>query len=261
MPDMRRTRSQPNAHESRTAYGALPREVARQVEGWVRGRRFGAGSKLPGERELAIRLGTSRNVLREALKILETRGVVEVRHGVGTFVAEMALQGYLTIPVQLRVEASELSVEEILVARRAIECAVVEVGARTRDEFDLEEMRHLLRIAAKAEEAHDRPGFVQADLGFHEALGKCTHNPILLEVQTGITRSTAAVRGIATETQDAMRAALRFHGEILDAFARADGEAARAVMLLHLIDAGERALSALLDEVHPEREAPVAEGL
>ena len=78
-----------------------PREVARQVEGWILGRRFGAGSKLPGERELAIRLETSRNVPREALKILETRSVVKVCRGVGTFVADMALQGYLTIPVQL----------------------------------------------------------------------------------------------------------------------------------------------------------------
>lgn len=91
-----------------------------------------AGSKLPAERELASRLGASRNVLREALRILETRGVVEVRHGVGTFLAQQTAEGRVTIPVQLQLEASQLSVDEILVARRAIECAVVEVGAEQR---------------------------------------------------------------------------------------------------------------------------------
>jgi GntR family transcriptional regulator, transcriptional repressor for pyruvate dehydrogenase complex len=256
VPGASRTREGRGTDEPAVGRKVLPREVARQVEGWVRARRFGAGSKLPPERELAMRLGTSRNVLREALKILETRGAIEVRHGVGTFISDKASPGRMTIPVQLRLEASQLSLEEVLVARRTIECAVVEVGARNRDEMDLAELRASLETAAKAEELHDRATFVKADLGFHELLGQCTHNPLLGDVQTEITRSTAAVRGIASETHDAMRAALRFHGEIVDAFARGDSEAARAVMLLHLIDAGERALGALLDDVQAEASGP-----
>lgn len=233
--------------------GALPQDVARRIEGWVRSGRFAAGSRLPPERELAIRIGTSRNVLREALRILETRDVVSVRHGIGTFVTEGALAGqHLTLPVQLRLEASSLPVEEVLVARRAIECAVVEVAARARDELDLEELRALLETTAAAEQARELERFVEADLGFHELLGACTHNPLLRDVQRELTRATAAVRGVATESHDAMRAAVRFHGEILDAIARADAEAARAVMVLHLVDAGERVLGALGDEVRAE---------
>ena len=90
--------------------------------------------------------------------------------------------------MQLQLEASQLSVDEILVARRAIECAVVEVGARNRDEFDLDEMQALLKVAAKAEASNDVDSFVKADLGFHELLGQCTHNQLLQEVQTQITR-------------------------------------------------------------------------
>jgi DNA-binding FadR family transcriptional regulator len=232
---------------ARASRRVLPLEVARQVEGWIRSRRFAVGSRLPGERELSIRLGTSRGVLREALRILETRGAIEVRQGVGTFVAETPSSRNLTIPVQLRLEASQLPVEEILVARRAIECAIVEVAARTRDDFDLEDLRGLLADSAIAEELHDTAAFVSADVRFHELLGQCTHNPLLREIQTEISRATAAERTIASATHDAKRAALRFHGEIVDAVARGDGEAARAVMLLHLIDVGERALGALLD--------------
>jgi GntR family transcriptional repressor for pyruvate dehydrogenase complex len=219
--------------------------MARRVEGWVRAKRFAPGSRLPPERELAIRLGASRNVVREAFRILETRGVVEVRQGVGTFVAEGAPDGPVTIPVQLRLEASRLPAEEILAARRAVECAVVEVAARARDEFDLDEMREALHSTAAAYDADDRDRFVQVDLAFHELLGQATHNSLLRDVQAELTRATAAIRGIASESRDAMRAALRFHSELLDALERRDAEAARAVMLLHVLDAGERVLGAL----------------
>lgn len=224
---------------------ALSQDVAREIEGLVRSGRFPAGSQLPSERELAVRLGTSRNVLREAIRIIETRGLVTVRHGIGTFATDQAAPERLTIPVQMRVEASRLPVEEIVLARRTIECAITEVAAQERDEFDLHDLRLLLEATAKAEAARSGRRFIEADLAFHELLGRCTHNVLLQEIQGEVTRATAAVRGIASTTRDAMRSALRFHGEIVDAIARKDGPVARAVMLVHIIDAGERALGAL----------------
>jgi GntR family transcriptional regulator, transcriptional repressor for pyruvate dehydrogenase complex len=224
---------------------ALPQEVAREIEGLVKSKRFPSGSQLPSERELAIRLGTSRNVLREALRIIETRGLVVVRHGIGTFVTDQADPERLTIPVQMRLEASRMPVEEIFLARRTIECAISEVAAQERDEFDLRDLRSLLEATAKAEAARRGPAFIEADLEFHDLIGRCTHNPLLQDIQSEVTRATAAVRGIASTTRDSMRSALRFHGEIVDAIARKDGPVARAVMLIHLIDAGERVLGAL----------------
>lgn len=248
MPDRARPRAHHGGDSPGSGHGALPREVAREVERWARTRRLGPGSRLPAERDLAGRLGASRSVLREAIKILETRGLVEVRHGVGTFLVAPGNRGQLTIPVQVRLEASRLPVEEIFLARRTIECAVTEVGARLRDELDLAEMQSLLDEAARAAAVQDQPAYIEADLRFHEVLGQCTHNPLLQEVQREITRSTAAVRGVASATQDAMQAAVGFHGGILEAFRRGDADEARAVMLLHLVDAGERAMAALLDE-------------
>lgn len=242
-----------------TGSGALPREVAREVERWAAARRLGSGARLPAERDLAGRLGTSRSVLREAIKILETRGFLEVRHGVGTFVAG-AGRDRLTIPVQVRLEAAHLPVEEIFVARRTIECAVAEEGARHRDELDLVEMQALLEQAAAAAAAGDGGAYIEADLRFHEVLGQCTHNSILQDVQSEITRSTAAVRGVASSTPDAMDAAIGFHGAILAAFRNGDGEEARAVMLLHLADARERAVAALLDDSGPASGRPGGTG-
>jgi DNA-binding FadR family transcriptional regulator len=110
-------------------------------------------------------------------------------------------------------------------------------------------------VAAQAAETEDRVRFVEADLGFHEALGHCTHNSLLRQVQIEITRATGAVRGIASATHDAMRAAVRFHREIAEACAKKDEEAARAVMLLHLIDAAERALGGAVSGVQEDQGA------
>lgn len=234
--------------------GSRPQAIAQLIEGRVRTRRFAPGSQLPPERELAIQLGTSRTVLREALRILETRGLVEVRYGVGTFVTENATSSNLTIPVELRFEASQLAVADIMTARRVIECAVVDLASRARDELDLQQMRSLLDATAIAQETHDSNRFIQLDLAFHELLGFCTHNVLLQQVQSELTRATAVVRGFASETHNAMKAAVRFHGEILDALVQGDSETARAVMLLHLLDAGERFSGALGDAARMDGE-------
>jgi GntR family transcriptional regulator, transcriptional repressor for pyruvate dehydrogenase complex len=219
---------------------ALPDGVARQIESWVHGERFGPGSRLPSERELAVRIGASRNVVREALRILETRGVVEVRHGIGTFAADNPAATQSRFPVKFDLRAERLPASEILVARRAIECAVVAVAAQACDTFDLEELHRLVDVAARAAEAGDRARFMEADLGFHEALGTCTHNPMLRQVQLEIIRVTRAVQENASETRAAMQTVVRFHREMAEAFAMGDEEAARAIMLLHLIDPAER---------------------
>ncbi len=231
----------------------LPIEVARKVEGWVRSGRLKGGTKLPPERELATQLGTSRNVLREGLRVLETRGVIEIRHGVGSFVAELAQSGADTIPVQLDLEVAWLPVAEILTARRAIECAVVKVAARAHDSLDLEELRDVLKETSIAVKSQDTSRFIELDLRFHEALGRCTHNSVLEAIQAEITRATAAVRVVATVTHAAMRSALQFHEEIAGALANGDGEAAAAGMVMHLIDASERAASGL---AHQEDAGP-----
>jgi GntR family transcriptional regulator, transcriptional repressor for pyruvate dehydrogenase complex len=231
---------------------ALPAGAARQIEGWVRSERFGPGGRLPSERELAVRVGTSRNVVREALRILETRGVVEVGHGIGTFAGNNLADTEPRIPVKFDVRAQELPVSEILVARRAVECAVVTVAARACDTFDLGELHRLVDVAVRAIKAGDSAGFMEADLEFHEALGICTHNSILRQVQQEITRATRAFRGIMFANHDAMQAAIRFHREIVEACAKGDEEAARAIMLLHLIDGAERTLGGTGDGVPDE---------
>ncbi|MDA8292034.1 MAG: FadR/GntR family transcriptional regulator [Actinomycetota bacterium] len=224
----------------------LPQDIASQVETSIQVGRYVVGMRLPPERELCVRMGASRNVLREALRILETRGVVEIRHGVGTFIAQNPASERAQIPIEVRLRRATFPVDEVMVVRRAIECAVVEVAARARDETDLEALRELLDHATRCMVEGDVETYIDLDIKFHEFLGTCTHNRLLEDIQGELTKATLSVRSIASETSDAMRAAIDFHGEILDALTRGDGEAARAAMVMHLLDARARLVAALV---------------
>ncbi|HXW82677.1 MAG TPA: FadR/GntR family transcriptional regulator [Acidimicrobiales bacterium] len=244
------TRARATPVEDRAARRALPASVAEQVEEWILTERFNSGGRLPPERQLAATLGTSRNVLREALRILETRGTVEVRHGVGAFVAD-TVGTSVVLPLQMRLESVQLPVEEVSVARQTIECAVVGFAARARDELDLQELRSLLDRSVRAAEAQDREQFGEAALSFHEALGACTHNRLLRDIQTGLTRTTANVRGLVSDPE-AMQASLRFHTKLFEAVVARDAGLASAVMLMHLLDDGERVMATLHNEAVAE---------
>lgn len=225
---------------------SLPQDVASRVEASVQVGRYKVGSRLPPERELSLRMGVSRNILREALRILEARGVIEIRHGVGAFVVAYPADEAAQVPVEVRLQRATFPVDEVMVSRRAVECAVVEVAARARDETDLGRLRELLDGAASCTAAGGTKTYVDRDVKFHEYLGTCTHNRLLADIQKELTKATLSVRDIATETLDAMEAAVGFHGDILDALACGDGEAARDAMAMHLLDARERVVAALL---------------
>ena len=231
----------------------LPQDIASRIEASVQVGRYEVGSRLPPERELCIRMRVSRNILREALRVLETRGIVEIRHGVGAFVVGYPTADRVQVPIEVRLERATFPVNEVMVGRRAIECAVVEVAARARDDTDLARLRELLDGAARCVTEGDSTTYVDLDVKFHEYLGTCTHNRLLEDIQVELTKATSSVRSIATETFDAMRAAVGFHGEILDALARGDGEAARAAMVMHLLDARERLVAALISAEGSDR--------
>ena len=232
----------------------LPQDISSRIEASIQVGRYAIGMRLPPERALATRMGTSRNVLREALRILETRGVVEIRHGIGAFIVANPSSGPSQIPIEIRLQRATLPVDEVMVVRRAIECAVVEVAARARDEADLEQLRELLDQASHCVEERDADRNIELDIRFHEFLGVCTHNRLLADIQAELTRATSSVRSIASDTYDAVRAAIVFHGEIIDALTRRDAEAARAAMVMHLLDARERLVAALIGG--EERDGP-----
>jgi GntR family transcriptional repressor for pyruvate dehydrogenase complex len=164
---------------SRIEHSRTADEVVQQIESLILEGVLRVADRLPGERELARQFEVSRPILREALKALEMRGLLVTRHGGGTQVADVIGQVF-SKPVVDLIGAHRKANADYLEYRREIEGVAAEYAARraTADDLAL-----LQRIMARMETAHERADFEEegeTDVEFHQAIGECAHNIILL---------------------------------------------------------------------------------
>lgn len=108
----------------------LPYDMAQRIESWIRVGRYTPGSQLPPSVGWRSGWVPPATCCARALRILETRGSVQFHHGIGTFVSKHFPDGASEIPVNLTLPDGALPNDQVMVARRSVECAVVEVAAR-----------------------------------------------------------------------------------------------------------------------------------
>jgi GntR family transcriptional repressor for pyruvate dehydrogenase complex len=137
------------------------------------------GYCMPPQRELAQMFGVGMSTIREALKILNVMGYVNAIHGKGTFVVypPEVRDEFLDINQALEL----ISFSDVMVGRRAIECAIVELAAQNAKLDNLEEIRHFIdEMEANADNAE---AWYDAELmGFHLALARASQNQTLMEI-------------------------------------------------------------------------------
>ena len=140
----------------------------------IRAGEWQLGHRLPGETTLAAQLGVGRSTLREAIRELAGRGVLESRQGAGVFVTALdAAEDWDTV---LR----RSDIVTVIEARIAIEAEGAALAARRRTPADLRAM--LRALAARAESGDSVEGLVDADTAFHRTVVAAAHNDILLEL-------------------------------------------------------------------------------
>jgi DNA-binding FadR family transcriptional regulator len=145
-------------------------DVAQQLRQLIHSGELGPGDKLPSERELADRLGVARVSLREAIKLLQGTGYVEIKRGArgGTFITGLEA-AYRRWVGRLREEASEL--DDIIDYRIAIESRAAALAAVRRVESDLAEQRTAIE---RLDDAQERSAFRLADSQFHGAVARAS---------------------------------------------------------------------------------------
>lgn len=197
------------------------------------------GQKLPPENTIVAQHGVSRTVVREALSRLQASGLVETRHGVGTFVIEREAQGGLRLNVD-----TALSVRGILELRLGLETQAAALAARRRSDEQLRRMRQVLDDYQAALANDD--SCVEADTSFHLLIAEATGNTFFTEIMQHLgnamiprTRVNAAERGDADLGRLGQLASLE-HEAILQAIRKQDADAARAAMWLHLSNSRDR---------------------
>lgn len=191
------------------------------------------GDRLPSERDLAEQLGTSRASVKQALVVLEVQGLVETRHGGGTFL--------------LRDELSAASVEELLArrsrlphvmeARAALECQLAELAALRRTEADLIEMDKALHLmAADPLEPDDA---ARGDRLFHAAVARAARNPLLSRFLNEIDAEIHESRLESLRQPGRPAQSLKQHRAVVAAIRKQEPSTARLAMRRHLVSVGK----------------------
>ncbi len=208
----------------------------------IRDGRLLAGSKLPREADLMVEFGVSRTVVREAMSKLQAAGMVETRHGVGTFVVGPGDASSFRIAPDQVVTLQE--VIGVLELRIAVETEAAGLAASRRDAANLQAMRSALDTFVLAvEEGRDAVG---SDFQFHLEVARASHNhhfADLLAALGGMMIPRARLEPAVPLTPERREYLQRVHAEhesLYEAIARQDADAARAAMRTHLSNSRER---------------------
>ncbi|MDE1179030.1 FadR/GntR family transcriptional regulator [Paraburkholderia sp.] len=200
------------------------------------------GSRLSTEAEMVQRFGVSRTVVREALSRLQAAGLVETRHGIGTFVCEAPANSLLQLdPADVAGSIDALAVLEL---RISLETESAGLAATRCDAARLASMRRALNDFASHMTAP--AGTVSPDFRFHLEIAHATGNRYFVEIMEHLglrmiprTRLTATPIAV-DDYADYLTRVNREHEQIADAIERGDADSARTAMRLHLINSRER---------------------
>lgn len=227
-------------------FEALKREkplsdrVAEQIEALIVTSYLKPGDMLPPQRGLAEQLGVSRTVVREAIKALQARGLVEVRPGNGVRITAMKPEQVSeSISLFLQFESNKVVYRHVAELRNMLEIHIAGIAAQRADAEDLERMEAAIhRMEALKEDIgereENREEFARADVDFHLALATATGNPLLPVLFGPLIDVFLKQRLESIDRPGALEQGITYHRHIFEAIKRGDVEGAREVMRQHL---------------------------
>jgi GntR family transcriptional repressor for pyruvate dehydrogenase complex len=208
-----------------------------QLQALILSRVFQPGDRLPSERELGSRLKVSRTVVREALRALATKGLVEVRDGAGAYVRTPStdlVTELLGICVS-HMETGDVTSGHILEMRRILEIEMSGLAAERRGAKDLAELKRLLGLMARPRST--REAWAKMDYEFHDHVAIASQNPLFPIVLRSISEVLMRGRLMGVRLPDYQAKALHHHRNVYEAIRAGSAEGARAAMADHLREA------------------------
>jgi DNA-binding FadR family transcriptional regulator len=190
----------------------LTDQVIAQIRKLVADGTYRVGDRLPAEAELSEMFGVGRSTIREAMHVLSNRGLVEVRHGEGTYVTARTIRE----------------------ARLFLELALSELAAQRRDAKDIAAMRKALKQRSVAARAGDVPAYFDADFAFHLAVANAAKSRALYDVYESFVQTvrTPLIKAVTPEyirTEDDP-----LHATLCEAIAKGNAAEARRLVMSHL---------------------------
>ena len=203
----------------------------RMYEMIVEEARYAPGSKLPNENELSKALEVSRTTLREAISFLVAQGVLEIRRGKGTFVAEELPAAGMDLSSLTGLRARERA-RDLFEMRLIFEPATVALACQRAS---MEELQQIQKKAERMEQIAAAGGdWPLADQEFHWAIIRASHNEYMRRLYPIINNAVNDLMQLAQNRQRLEETAIRDNKLILEFLLRRDEEGARHAMTIHM---------------------------
>ena len=199
---------------------------------------------MPTERQLQVAFGVGRSAIREAIKVLTVLGVLEVRHGDGTYLKKTTDSGLLIDLIEWGMLLGERRVRDIIEARKEIELSIVKYAAVRRTENELEELWVILERLKNS----TLDDFVEIDIAFHLTLAEMAKNTALKGILTSLQSLLRTWIKLVMQSAGETSFSYQYHLDIYNAVAEKDPEKSVLVMEKHLDDATKRLLKVVDEE-------------
>jgi len=221
--------------------------VQESLRGYIEENKLKPGDALPPESFLAQQLGVSRNSVREAIKALESIGILETRRGIGVFVKEFSFQPLLD-NLAYGLGDTLRDVEELRELRRVLEVGLIHKTIEMIGEEDLTALREVTERMRQRAERNE--SFAEEDEQFHRLLFRCQNNRMLTGLIEIFWRAFYKASNFANLANADPLATWRDHHEIVEAIAARDVERARKRLdehyagILQVINKNRRSITA-----------------
>ncbi len=210
----------------------LYEQIVQQVEDSIMKGQLKPGDQLPPERDLAQAFGVSRTAIREAVKTLREKGLVEAYSGRGTFVTSgtsNAIRQSLDLMIRINPQEGSANLAEL---RLVLEPEIAGLAAVRIEEQLMSTMREAVAVMDRS--LQDPDAYVEADLDFHLALAEAAGNPLILSLLDSIVGLLREQRSRIFLVNGGPERGQFHHKRILAAVLQGDPEAAREAMRAHL---------------------------
>lgn len=203
--------------------------------------RLKRGDQIESDRELAKKLNVGRSAVREALKVLDVLGMIDIRLGQGTYITSRETN-FFSVPLSWSLFLDGAQVKSILQVRGALELRAVQLAAQCEDKNKLDKLTDIYyRMQKTFQESKDTENLqnalqetLNADIEFHTCIAECSGNPIILSMLTTIRNFLKRVSGTGMVDAEQLQAVVEEHQKLYGAIISGNVDAATQIMTKHL---------------------------
>lgn len=207
----------------------LAEQVEEQIYHFILDTPLSPGSKLPNEFELGEKFGVGRSTIREAVKLLSSKGIVEVRRGSVTYVLTTALGVGDPLGLSAVQDKTALALDLVNV-RLLLEPGIAEMAANNATDEDIARLRRLCeRVERKI---HDGDRYIEDDIAFHTCVAESSKNMVVEQLIPII--DTAVMMFVNVTHKKLIDETIMTHRMVVEAIAAHDPIGARSAMAMHL---------------------------